>query len=345
MKVESLEQKVEKLQRSKRDATLQSYLPSVDYQPAPLRGPPATRVRRTLKGHFGKVTAVHWGGDSRTLVSASQDGNLLIWNAVTANKVQAITLKSSYVMSVGIEQKHCNLVACGGLDNLCTVYSRSQPNHSIEMASHDGFLSCCRFLSEQEIITSSADSTCIHWDIAHAKPISTFAEHTADAMFISLKPGDKNVFVSCSVDKTAKVWDLRSPSHSVQSHGGHLADVCGVDFMPSDGHCFATCSLDGTVRVFDIRAYNELTRFGNPVVPNATVVTEGFTSLAVSKSGRIAFCGHSDGSVLAYDVLSDKGPAFVLQGAHDRNVSCIGVAPQGNALATGSWDTNIKIWA
>jgi guanine nucleotide-binding protein G(I)/G(S)/G(T) subunit beta-1 len=75
------------------------------------------------------------------------------------------------------------------------------------------------------------------------------------------------------------------------------------------------------------------------------MVNEGFTSLAVSKSGRIVFCGHSDGSVLAYDVLSDKGPAFVLQGAHDRNVSCIGVAPQGNALATGSWDANIKIWA
>jgi len=345
LQVATLTQKVEKTQRSKRDATLQSYLPSVDWQPAALRAPPATRVRRTLKGHFGKVTAIHWAGDSRHVVSASQDGNLLVWNAVTANKVQAIQLKSSYVMSVGLEQKAGNLIACGGLDNLCTIYNRSQPSHSVEMASHDGFLSCCRFLSEQEILTSSGDSTCIHWDISRAKPISTFSEHTADAMFIALKPGDKNVFVSSSVDKSAKIWDVRSPSHSVQSYGDHLADVSGVEFLPSDGNCFATCSLDGAVRVFDIRAYNELTKFGTPTVPNAAVVNEGFTSLAISKSGRLVFCGHSDGNVYAYDILSDKGPAFVLQNAHERNVSCIGVAPQGNALCTGSWDANLKIWA
>lgn len=320
---------------------------SSEMPPAALRGPPATRVRRTLKGHFGKITAFHWGGDSRFLVSASQDGNLLIWNAVTANKIQAITLKSSYVMSVGMEQTRNNLVACGGLDNLCTVYSRSNPSKAVEMASHDGFLSCCRFLSEAEILTSSGDSTCIHWDITKAKPLSTFAEHTADAMFLSLKPNDRNVFVSCSVDKTAKVWDLRSPKSSVQTFTGHLDDINGVEFMPGDGNCFATCSQDATVRLFDLRAYNELNRFGTPTPPSATAVENGgFTSLAFSKSGRIIFTGHSDGSVYAFDVLSDKGTtAFTLAGAHDRHVSCIGVSPAGNALCTGSWDSVLKVWA
>lgn len=315
--------------------------------PVALRAPPATRVRRSLKGHFGKVTALHWGGDSRYLVSASQDGNILVWNAVTANKVEAITLKSSYVMSVGIEQTRGNLIACGGLDNLCTVYNRSNPSKAVEMASHDGFLSCCRFFSEQEIVTSSGDSRCIYWDINKAKAVSTFSEHTADAIFLSIKPNDRNVFVSCSVDKTAKVWDIRSPANAVQTFGGHLADVNGVDFMPSDGNCFATCCQDGAVRVFDLRAYNELNRFGTAAPPNAaSVENDGYTSLACSKSGRVVFCGHSDGNVYAFDTLSDKGTAaFTLTGAHERHVSCIGVSPQGNALATGSWDTNLKIWA
>jgi len=39
------------------------------------------RARRTLKGHFGKVYALHWSGNGHDIVSASQDGKLIIWNS------------------------------------------------------------------------------------------------------------------------------------------------------------------------------------------------------------------------------------------------------------------------
>jgi guanine nucleotide-binding protein G(I)/G(S)/G(T) subunit beta-1 len=32
-----------------------------------------------------------------------------------------------------------------------------------ELTAHDGYLSCCRFIDEKNIITSSGDSTCIYW--------------------------------------------------------------------------------------------------------------------------------------------------------------------------------------
>ena len=252
-------------------------------------------------------------------------------------------------MSVGMEQRRGNLVACGGLDNLCTVYQRDAPERAIEMASHDGFLSCCRFLSEESILTASGDSTCIRWDIPSAKPVDTFAEHTADAMFISLKPSDRNVFASCSVDQTAKIWDIRAPKRSVNTFKCHMGDINAIEFMPSDGHCFATCSEDNTACIFDLRASNEIARFGTPTVSNNTfegMPAEGFTSLAISKSGRLIFCGHAEGSIVAYDVFADrKDPAFVLAAAHERHVSCIGMSPNGDALASGSWDSLLKIWA
>jgi guanine nucleotide-binding protein G(I)/G(S)/G(T) subunit beta-1 len=61
------------------------------------------------------------------LVSASQDGKLIVWNGVTTNKVQAIPLRSSWVMTCAFEDQHNELVACGGLDNLCSIYNLNQP--------------------------------------------------------------------------------------------------------------------------------------------------------------------------------------------------------------------------
>lgn len=36
------------------------------------------RTRRTLRGHLSKIYAMHWGAESRNLVSASQDGKLIV---------------------------------------------------------------------------------------------------------------------------------------------------------------------------------------------------------------------------------------------------------------------------
>lgn len=48
------------------------------------------RTRRTLRGHLAKIYAMHWGSDSRNLVSASQDGKLIVWDSHTTNKVSNI---------------------------------------------------------------------------------------------------------------------------------------------------------------------------------------------------------------------------------------------------------------
>ena len=57
------------------------------------------KVRRTLKGHLAKVYAMHWSTDKLHLVSASQDGRLLVWDALTTNKIHAIQLRSTWVMT------------------------------------------------------------------------------------------------------------------------------------------------------------------------------------------------------------------------------------------------------
>lgn len=53
-------------------------------------------------------------GNSRELLSASQDGKLIVWNTYNLMKSHSIPLRSSWVMTCAFEQKRNELVACGG---------------------------------------------------------------------------------------------------------------------------------------------------------------------------------------------------------------------------------------
>jgi len=301
----------------------------------------ALKQRRILKGHFGKIYALHWATDSRHLVSASQDGKLIIWNAFTTNKVHAIPLRSSWVMTCAYSPTG-NFVACGGLDNLCSIYKLPQGGKEGgnqktygELAQHEGYLSCCRFIGDSEILTSSGDSTCILWDVETKQPKAIFNDHSGDVMSVAVYDS-KNVFVSGSCDSTAKLWDHRKHKQCVQTFQGHESDINSVQFFP-DGNCIGTGSDDSSCRLFDIRAYQQVNKYASDKI------LCGITSIAFSKTGKTLFAGYDDYSTYVWD--TQLGSMVEQLQGHENRVSCLGVTDDGKALATGSWDTLLKIWA
>ncbi|CCM03768.1 uncharacterized protein FIBRA_05915 [Fibroporia radiculosa] len=293
------------------------------------------RPRRTLRGHLAKIYAMHWATDRRHLVSASQDGKLIVWDAYTTNKVHAIPLRSSWVMTCAYSPSG-NYVACGGLDNICSIYNlHSKEGNNVkgarELSAHSGYLSCCRFLNDRQIVTSSGDMTCMLWDIEAGVRVVEFSDHTGDVMSLSLGP-NQNVFVSGACDASAKLWDIRS-GKATQTFTGHESDINAVNFFPN-GDAFATGSDDASCRLFDIRADRELNAFTHDNI------LCGITSVAFSISGRILFGGYDDWTCNAWDTL--KGERVGVLTGHENRVSCLGVSADGMALCTGSWDSTLK---
>lgn len=286
---------------------------------------------------MAKIYAMHWAEGNWRLVSASQDGKLLVWDAMTTNKAHAIPLRSSWVMTCAYSPGSA-LVACGGLDNICSIYnlrSRDTPIRVCrELNAHTGYLSCCRFLSEKQIITSSGDMICMLWDIEAGTKVRDFTEHTADVMSVSVSP-DKNLFVSGACDNTAKLWDIRSGA-CAQTFSGHSSDINAVQFFPS-GTAFGTGSDDATCRLFDIRAGAQLTSYNDPDL------LCGITSVAFSISGRYLFAGYDNNTCSIWDTL--RGEHIEALTGHMNRVSCLGVSSDGNALCTGSWDSTLRVWA
>jgi len=330
---EALKEKIKAKKDSLNDTTLRTTASTVEPLPRVMM-----RIRRTLKGHLAKIYAMHWASDERHLVSASQDGKLMVWDAYTTNKIHAIPLRSSWVMTCAYAPSG-NFVACGGLDNICSIYNLKTREGVVkvarELSAHTGYLSCCRFLSDREILTSSGDMSCMLWDIDAGVKILEFNDHTGDVMSLSLAPGRREIFVSGACDATAKVWDTRI-GKCVQTFLGHETDINAVQFFPN-GNAFGTGSDDASCRLFDLRADRELNQYTHDNI------LCGITSVAFSISGRLLFAGYDDFNCNVWDTL--KGERVGVLTGHENRVSCLGVSVDGMALCTGSWDSTLKVWA
>jgi len=105
-------------------------------------------------------------------------------------------------------------------------------------------------------------------------------------------------------------------------------------FFPN-GDAFGTGSDDASCRLFDLRADREMNIYTHDNI------LCGITSVAFSISGRLMFAGYDDYNCNVWDTLrSDR--VGVLMG-HENRVSCLGVASDGMAMCTGSWDTTLKV--
>jgi len=270
-----------------------------------------------------------------------QDGKLIIWNTLTSYKVHAIPLRSHWVMTCCYGPTG-TFVACGGLDNLCSVYKvKSENNQSLntqpvrELTGHTGYLSSCKFLPDQErhILTSSGDMSCILWDIEMGSVITRFTEHTGDVMCVSVSP-DGSTFISGACDSQAKVWDIKS-GKCIQTFQGHESDINSVQYFPN-GLAFGTGSDDASCRLFDIRADRELIAF------TSDSIREGVTSISFSHSGKYLFSAFDDKKIVIWDTLKGKKVQELTE--HENRVSCLQVSPDGMSLCTGSWDKTLRIW-
>lgn len=308
-------------------------------------------ARKVLKGHFHKIYAMHWScSQPGELLSAGQDGKLILWDTVQAVKKKVVALRSAWVMTCAVEPTQGKLVACGGLDNVCSIYNMTQVDGQItrtyrELTAHDGYISCCRFINEQNIITSSGDQTSMLWDVEQSKCIQTFEEHEGDVMSLSILPQiDPNLFVTGSCDSLSKVWDVRTGKCSMTLRG-HKLDINAVCLSP-DARSFATGSDDQSCKLFDMRSCAEVASF------QSDKVQHGVTSISFSSSGRVLFTAYEDSNCLGWDILeADTGGngsnqnhhCYQLQG-HESRISSLGVSTDGYALCTASWDSTLKIW-
>jgi len=234
-------------------------------------------------GHVGKVYGVHWAGNSEDFVSLSFDGRMLVWNINDLKREPRlnISLRTPWAMTCAFEQEKCRLLVAGGLDNVCSIFKLPEQFDRTGMASaysirvesellqHKKYVSSCKFIDEEHLITGSGDHTCIYWDVTTSQPLQILHGHTSDVMSVSVLPqNDRNVFASAGCDGCILLWDLRCQEGAAGSvvqtigkntatqhscHNKRAPDMNAVQLFMG-GTAVAAAGDDGFIRVFDLRA-------------------------------------------------------------------------------------------
>lgn len=305
------------------------------------------KTRRILKANNGKVLCIDWCQDKRRLVSSSQDGRLMVWDAFpNSNKLEhIISLPTTWILTCAFAPSS-NFIAAGGLDNRITAYPIVADDDSSmkkrPIGTHTSYTSCCQFLgNDQQILTGSGDSTCALWNVECGSLIQSFQGHHLDVLSLDVSPSETgNTFVSVGCDRRALIWDTRvghCGAHPfVHSFKTHIADINSVKFYPS-GDAVVTGSDDTTCRLYDLRADREV------AVYEKDSILFGVNSVDLSISGRILFAGGSDHTINVWDILKSQRICTLF--GHENRVNSVQVSSDGTALASASWDHTIRVWA
>ncbi|EAW77441.1 guanine nucleotide binding protein (G protein), beta 5, isoform CRA_f, partial [Homo sapiens] len=169
------------------------------------------KTRRTLKGHGNKVLCMDWCKDKRRIVSSSQDGKVIVWDSFTTNKEHAVTMPCTWVMACAYAPSGC-AIACGGLDNKCSVYpltfdkNENMAAKKKSVAMHTNYLSACSFTNSD---MQGCDKKAMVWDMRSGQCVQAFETHESDINSVRYYPSG-DAFASGSDDATCRLYDLRA---------------------------------------------------------------------------------------------------------------------------------------
>jgi guanine nucleotide-binding protein subunit beta-2-like 1 protein len=249
------------------------------------------------------------------------------------------------------------------------------------LVGHRGWVTSIATTYEQSnvVVTSSRDKKVFVWELTPGqeqvgyarRSLSGHSEPVAEVVLSS----DGQFGLSCSWDKTLRLWDLNTGA-SVRTFQGHSKDVFSVAFS-GDNRQIVSGSRDRTIKLWNTLAECKYTIIEDmhtdwvsqvafsPSAKMPLIVSAGWDKLvkvwnlsscklrtnlvgqggvvytiAISPDGSLCSSGGKDGTAMLWDVNDGKHLYSLDAGS---NVNGIAFSPRNYWLVAAT-DTSIKIW-
>lgn len=265
------------------------------------------KQRLEMKGHIGKITAFCINEDKSRLVSGSEQGDIRVWDLQTGEMLHVWSATNDKINALQFSLCGCFLyiASCESQLSLWDYNKKTRINtfkgdgHSAEILSlHVSSLT-------GRVVSAGADNIVRVWEQDSDRTQYILAGHELTVTCVQWL--DKDHVVSCSQDKTIRLWSVPStqleqddsvPGHSIQGHSlqgsclkiykGHQGMINTLRVSASQG-IILSGSSDGVVRYWDIKTGTSysVSKFSDSVCHIALDSSELFALVVTSSAMSI----------------------------------------------------------
>jgi WD40 repeat protein len=293
------------------------------------------------------------------LASGGYDSSVRLWNGQSGQLLKTLQGHTNWVLCIKFSPEG-TILASGSDDQTVKLWDVCTGRLANTLLGHTGWVRCVDFSRDGKLLASSSDDRTIKlWNVDRPESGSdeyradslsgsickTLEGHTNGVWSVAFSP-DGTLLASGSVDRTVKVWDVRTGA-IVRNLEGHSNWVRCVAFSP-DGTLLASASYDSSVKLWDART--------GELVLTLEGHTSGVWSVDFSPDGTLVASGSYDKTVKLWDACT--GELLKTLEGHTHGVWSVAFSPRAKLsqksatplqkqdliLASGSYDRTVKLW-
>ena len=286
---------------------------------------------REIKAHAGDIPGLAFTSDGGSIVSASRDATMKVWNASSGALQRTFALDNRQVNTLAAAGRR---VVTGHGDGTLALYDLDRGERIAQFKRNDAEIWSVTFLATPDrFAASSHDYATAVWDTnLPAAPLFTLEGHESPAQAVAYSSAGPWI-ASGSADKTVRLYDVDSHEF-VRVIKGARDFVTSLAFSP-DGKTLAAGSLDGAIRIHSTstgRLLKQLSGHQSRV-----------GALAYSPAGDVLASAADEGIVRLWDAR--RGRTMRTLGGHAGGAKSVSFAPDGSKLASAGADGTIRIWS
>lgn len=295
---------------------------------------PRARLERTFNGHTNAIRASAFGNGGRTLLTASEDGSLKIWDTASGAARHTIILPDGQALALAA---HGNQALTSHRNGVIALWDLQTGRKIASFKRNNAQVWSVAFVGDgNSFAAASHDWKTALWDIrSPASPRHVFEGHKNAAQAVSYATTPRGpVIATAGADKTIKFWDAKT-FKLLRTYRGHRDFINRITFAP-DGRSFATASIDGNVRIWSTRSRKLFRSYKghNGIVTGLTFDSAGKTLISAGK----------DTTIRLWNVKSRRRTARTLQ-AKGAQITALAFSPGHDRLAVSDANGETELWS
>ncbi len=205
----------------------------------------ALQPARALKSHRGFIRTVAQAGAHDSIITASGDGTVRLWNTMDGRCVRIYRDTVNRVNDVAVVDDNTALTVGGPTVRVVRI---SDGMVLARRSSFAHFLWSCAVLGSASAVVGDSFGNVIRiaWNRRRVNVQKRVKRGHAGSVIRIYANEDK--FATCSTDNTAKLWDGKTMK-AIQTFHGHMSEVVSVVF---DKNYLACGALDSSIRIYDV---------------------------------------------------------------------------------------------